>query len=83
MGGYSLTGAREALLPKTGERVRYYCSILTARAGMAGFRKRAQCREAAVSEASLACASVQMIACAAESAILGRSCFGWIGIYDD
>jgi len=71
---YRHDGSAEMELQALQERVRYYCSILTARAGRQEGRRRSSL--AAVSEASLACASVQMIACvcAAAPQLQQRTC---------
>lgn len=76
---YRHGGSAEMELQALQERVRYYCSILTARAGRQEGRGRSSL--AAVSEASLACASVQMIACvcAAAPQQLQRTCEKGIG----
>lgn len=66
-------------LQATGLPLQYYCSILTARAGRQDCKRTRGAAQVAVSEASLACASVQMIACIARQACgggdseLGRS----------
>lgn len=77
---YRHGGSAEMELQALQERVRYYCSISTARAGRQEGRRRSSL--AAVSEASLACASVQMIACvcaAAPQQQLQRTCEKGIG----
>jgi len=76
---YRHDGSAEMELQALQERVRYYCSILTARAGRQEGRRRSSL--AAVSEASLACASVQMIACvcAAAPQLQQRTCEKGIG----